>query len=221
MSGSSRVVIFGTSDFASLAHFYLKHDTEHEVIGFSVHERYLSAPTFEGQPVVAFEELEEHYSRDDVCLFAPMSPSRANQDREAVFDEATERGWRFISYVSSKATTFSDLQHGPNCFVLEDNTIQPYVRIGKNVVLWSGNHIGHHSSIGDHAFVSSHVVVSGHCTIGENVYLGVNSTLRDATTIGRGAVVGMGANVVRDVAAGTVNVGNPARPIEADPRNAT
>ena len=35
------------------------------------------------------------------------------------------------------------------------------VRIGNDVVLWSGNHIGHDSTIGDHCFIASHVVVSG------------------------------------------------------------
>jgi hypothetical protein len=50
-----------------------------------------------------------------------------------------------------------------NAFILEDNTIQPFVRIGPNVTLWSGNHIGHHSTVEDHVFIASHVVVSGVC----------------------------------------------------------
>ena len=43
---------------------------------------------------------------------------------------------------------------GDNCFILEDNTIQPFVRIGNNVTLWSGNHIGHDSVIDDHCFIT-------------------------------------------------------------------
>ena len=38
-------------------------------------------------------------------------------------------------------------------------TIQPFVRIGSNVTLWSGNHIGHDATIGDHCFIASHVVI--------------------------------------------------------------
>ena len=52
---------------------------------------------------------------------------------------------------------------GDNCFILEDNTVQPFVTIGNNVTLWSGNHIGHDSVIEDDCFISSHVVVSGTC----------------------------------------------------------
>ena len=68
--------------------------------------------------------------------------------------------------MSSRCSFLTQYPHGDNCFILEDNTVQPFVRIGSNVTLWSGNHIGHDSTIGDHCFISSHVVVSGHVDIG-------------------------------------------------------
>ena len=60
-----------------------------------------------------------------------------------------------------------------------DNTIQPFVEIGDNVTMWSGNHIGHHSKICDNAFISSHAVISGGVEVGRNSFLGVNSTIND------------------------------------------
>ena len=147
-----------------------------------------------------------------------MSPSRANSYRQHVYEDGLAAGWTFTSYVSSRATTFADFEAGPNCFILEDNTIQPFVSIGANVVLWSGNHIGHHSTIEDHAFLASQAVVSGHCLIRRNAYLGVNCTLRDGITIGEGSLVGMGANVLRDTAPHSVNVGNPSKATGADAR---
>lgn len=213
------VVIFGLQDFASLAHFYLREDTGLNVVGFTVHAEYATAREFEGLPVVPFEDLDEQFPVGRASLLAPMSPRRANEDREAVFRSGTERGYQFVSYVSSRATTFSDFATGPNCFILEDNTIQPFVTIGSNVVLWSGNHIGHHSVLEDNVFVASHVVVSGHCHLESNCYLGVNSTLRDAARVGRGSMLGMGANAVSDTAPYSVNIGNPAKPTGADSRN--
>ena len=38
-----RVIVFGTADFASLAHFYLRHDSPYEVEAFCVSEEYLPA----------------------------------------------------------------------------------------------------------------------------------------------------------------------------------
>jgi sugar O-acyltransferase (sialic acid O-acetyltransferase NeuD family) len=193
------VVIFGTRDFASLAHFYLKSDSPHRVVGFTVHREYLpESGEFEGLPVVPFEELESRFPPNAVSAFAPLSHRRMNRLREEVYRDLKGRGYPLISYVSSRATYFPGTPIGENCFVLEDNTIQPFVSIGNNVVLWSGNHIGHHSVVHDHVFVTSHVVVSGHCVVGSYSFLGVNATLKDGVTLGEGTLVGMGALVARN-----------------------
>ena len=71
--------------------------------------------------------------------------------------------------------------------------------IGNNVTLWSGNHIGHHSTINDHCFLASHIVVSGGVTIDESCFVGVNATLRDHITIGSKSVIGAGVLVLADV----------------------
>ena len=136
----AKVVVFGLRDFASLAHFYLKHDSEHEVVAFSVTQEYLPQDkVFEGLPVVAFEEVESAYACSDYHFFIPMSHRRMNRLRQVIYDRAKAKGYRLISYISSKATVFSKAELGENCFILEDNTIQPYTQIGNNVVLWSGN----------------------------------------------------------------------------------
>jgi len=193
------VVIFGVKDFASLAHFYLRHDSEHRVVAFTVHRDFLPAEReFEGLPVVPLEELETTYPPDRYSAFAPMSHRKMNRLREGIYNELKGRGYQLISYVSSRATTFPEGKIGDNCFILEDNTIQPFATIGDNVVIWSGNHIGHHSVVESHTFITSHVVISGHCRIGAYSFLGVNATLKDQITLGEGTLIGMGANITKD-----------------------
>ena len=208
----ARVIIFGLQDFASLAHFYLEHDSEHEVVAFTVTQEYMpSEPCFEGRPIVPFEELARHYPPEENHLFAPLSPRGMNRVRERVYQQGKECGYRFISYVSSRATVFTGTPIGENCFILEDNTIQPFAQIGNNVVLWSGNHIGHHSVISDHVMFTSHVVLSGHCIVEPYCFLGVNATIRDGLRLGEGTLVGMGACIGRDTEPWSVYQGNPAR----------
>jgi sugar O-acyltransferase (sialic acid O-acetyltransferase NeuD family) len=208
----AKVIIFGVQDFAQLAKFYLQHDSEHEVVAFSVNEQYLPAGnTFEGLPVVAFESIETVYSPAEFKFFAPMSPSRMNRLRESVYRQIKEKGYDMISYVSSRATVFPGAQIGANCFILEDNTIQPFTSIGNNVVLWSGNHIGHHSVIKDHVSFTSHVVLSGHCTVEPFAFFGVNATVRDNIHIAEGSFIAMAAAVTRDTEPWGVYKGNPAQ----------
>ena len=53
-----KIVIFGESQLASLAHFYFKHDSPHEVVAFTVDKDYKTADEYEGLPLVSFETVE-------------------------------------------------------------------------------------------------------------------------------------------------------------------
>ena len=206
----AKVVILGVQDFASLAHFYLKHDTPHEVVAFTVTRNYLPRePAFERLPLVEFENVESLFPPAEHEFFAPISHLNMNRFCQKIYNEAKGKGYRLISYVSSKATVFPHTGFGENCFVLEDNTIQPYSQVGNNVVLWSGNHIGHHSIIRDHVLFTSHVVLSGQCVVDAFCFLGVNSTVRDGVHLGEGTLVAMSACITHDTEPWSVYSGVP------------
>jgi sugar O-acyltransferase (sialic acid O-acetyltransferase NeuD family) len=194
----AKVVVFGVGQWAELAHFYLTHDSPHDVAAFTVDRDYMNSHEYKGLPVVAYDELEQHFSPREFKMFVPMSFKKMNHVRAEKYDDVRRRGYAFISYVSSRATTFQGFECGDNCFILEDNTIQPFVKIGNNVVMWSGNHIGHHSIIKDHVTITSHVVISGCCTIEPFCFFGVNATVRDETVVARETLVGMSASIVKD-----------------------
>ncbi len=205
----SKIIIFGIQDFAELAHYYLTNDSEHEVVAFCVNEKYLPEnKEYKGLPIIPFEDVKDNFPPSDFDFFAPMSPSRMNKDRELVYKNIKAKGYEMISYVSSKATLF-DNKIGDNCFILEDNTIQPFTSIGNNVVLWSGNHIGHHSIIKDHIMFTSHVVLSGHCIVENYCTLGVNSTIRDGVILAEGTFVAMAASITKNTEPWGLYKGNP------------
>lgn len=193
-----RLVIFGTADIAQLAHFYFRTDSHYEVVAFTVDSAFVEGPTFCDLPVVPFDQLAKQYPPKENALFVALSYSRLNGVRKEKFEAGRALGYRMASYISSRASILNEGRIGENCFILEDNTVQPFVSIGDNVTLWSGNHIGHHSVIGDHTFVASHVVVSGGVRIGQQCFLGVNATLRDHITVGDRCVVGAGAILLGD-----------------------
>lgn len=209
----AKVIVFGVADTAELAHFYLQHDSEHEVVAFTVNKEYMEAESFKGLPLVAFEDVETIFPPTEYAFFAPMTARNMNRNREKVYLEAKAKGYSFISYISSKATIFDRSVVGENCLILEDNTIQPFTTIGNNVVLWSGNHIGHHGVIKDHVFFTSHVVMSGHCMIESYSFFGVNSTIRDYTTIAQGTLVGMASAISKDTEEWGIYIGNPAKKV--------
>lgn len=192
------LIIFGTGEIAQLAYYYFTSDSDYEVVAFTVDKDYIDEDTFSNLPVIAFEQIHMVYSPDECHLFIALSYSKLNAIRKEKYLAAKDMGYKLASYVSSRATILNDNRIGENCFILEDNTIQPFVNIGNNVTLWSGNHIGHHSTIHDHCFIASHVVVSGGVNIGEYCFIGVNATLRDHINIGEKCVIGAGAIILND-----------------------
>lgn len=193
------LVIFGAGQIAELAHFYFTHDSALKPRAFVVDGAFLKETTFHGLPVVALEEVEHGFPTAEHKGFVAVSYAKLNQLRADKVAALREKGYASASYVSSRATTFPGFAPGENAFILEDNTIQPFARVGANVTLWSGNHIGHHSVIEDNVFMASHIVVSGNCHIGARSFIGVNATLRDGVKVGERCVIGMGAYVAKDL----------------------
>ena len=212
----NKVIIFGVKDLAELAYYYITTDTNGlEIIGFTVSKKYHNSDTItmpDGKvfDVFVFENLPKTHPPSTYSLFAPMTGVRMNNSRMEIYNQGKRLGYTFISYISSKATTFNNVI-GENCFILEDNTIQPYTSIGNNVILWSGNHIGHHGRIGDHVFFTSHVVMSGHCDIQDRSWIGVNATLRDGIVVGEGSLIAMGSVITKNTDSNGFYMGFPAK----------
>ena len=204
------VLIFGTGNIAELAYYYLKNDTNHNIVAFTIEKKFIKENNKFELPIIPFEDLKEKYNPKNYSLFAPCNASELNKFRERIYNKGKEMGYNFISYISSKASVFTK-DIGENCFILENNTIQPYTKIGNNCILWSGNHIGHHSIIEDHVFIASQVVISGMCFIKKYSYLGINSSIKDYTTISENTVIGMHSCVTKNTESYNIYIGCPAK----------
>ena len=198
MQKDRKLLIVGDSAFAEVAYEYFTHDSDYEVVAFSVDKEFLKRDNLFGLPVAPFESLEEIFSPTSHEIFVAVVYTQLNRLRTRFCAEAKAKGFKLASYISSKAFVWKNVEVGEHCFIFEGNVLQPFVRLGNNVVLWSGNHIGHHSIVRDNCFVSSHVVVSGLVEVGENCFLGVNSTISNNVKIGKDCWIGPGVTITRD-----------------------
>ena len=203
-----KLILIGDSAFAEVAYEYFTHDSPYEVVAFSVEGAYRKQERLFGLPVVPFETVERVYAPEDHSFFAAIVYTQLNRLRSRLYESAKGKGYSPASYISPRAFVWPNAQIGEHCFIFENNVIQPFVKIGADVVLWSGNHIGHHSIIGNHCFVASHVVVSGFVEVGDNCFMGVNATISNNIRIAADCLIGAGAVVARDVAEDTIVKGN-------------
>lgn len=195
-----RVVIFGIGQIAEVAHYMFSTDSDYDVVGFTVDADFCDRKEHFGLPVAEFEDITRAHPPDNCALFIAMGYGQVNDLRTQKVAAAKSLGYDLASYVSSRSWTWNGFEPQPNTMIMEHNTIQPYVSIGENSILWSGNHIGHHTTIGANVFIASHAVVSGSVKIGNNCFIGVNATIRDNVTVGAHSVVGAGALVAKDAA---------------------
>lgn len=192
------VIIFGNGKMAQLAHFYFTHDSEYEPVAFTVDAAYLGGEKqYLGLPLVAFEEVETHYSPENCLMFIAIGYTKLNAVRTNCFLKAKTKGYRLASYMSSRASHWGDVVIGENCFILENQIIQPFVKFGDNVFVWGGCLFGHDVVVEDHCYLAAHIVISGGVRIGTGSFIGINATLRDNVVIGEKCIIGAGALILR------------------------
>ena len=206
---SKKLVIFGDSAFAEIAFEYFTYDSEYEVVAFTVTKEFLKKDNLFGLPVIAFEEIQTIHSTDSVDMHVALTYNNLNRTRAYFYEKCREKGYTLANYISSRSFVWRNVELGDNIFIFEDNTIQPFVKIGSNNVFWSGNHIGHHSTIGNHNFISSHVVLSGFCNVGNRNFLGVNTTIGNNLYIGDDCLLGSFVHVVKNIENGSLIKGTP------------
>jgi sugar O-acyltransferase (sialic acid O-acetyltransferase NeuD family) len=198
----TRAIVFGSGDFARVLSFQLEHDSPYRVEAFVVDEAYRTADELLGRPVVSWEGVARTHPPSEFGFFAAIGYSGGNQHRAALFARARAAGYALPGYVSSRATVRGSL--GEGAVVFDGTIVEPFARVGADVVLWSGAHVAHDTVVEDHAFLAPHAVLSGNCRIGARTFIGANATVRDGVTIGAGCVIGAGAVVLHDVPAGSV-----------------
>lgn len=199
MDKKRKLVILGDSAFAEIAYEYFTYDSDYEVVAFSVERDYLKRDALFGLPVIPFEMVETVYAPEAHSFFAANVYTQGNQLRTRLYRQAKAKGFTPASYISPRAFVWRNCQIGEHCFIFENNVVQPFAKLGNNVILWSGNHIGHHSAIKDHCFIASQVVISGFVQVGEYCFLGVNASIANNLTIGNHCTIGAGALVLGDV----------------------
>lgn len=193
------LIIVGTGPFAEIAKLYFENYGRYNVSAFSVESKFIDKATFCNLPVVEFEKIETLYNPSDFEIFVAITYIHLNHTRTRLLTQSKSKGYKPASFISPHAFLGPNTKIGEHCFIFENNVIQPFVEIHSNVILWSGNHIGHHSSIWNNCFISSHVVVSGFCDIGMNTFIGVNASVSNNVKIGSNCIIGPSTLIKKDI----------------------
>ncbi len=125
-------------------------------------------------------------------------------------DELIAKNYRLAGYVHASTLHRSEtLRSGVIC--LPFSLISTDCSIGRGLLMNVYSSIGHDCKVGSFVTLGPYAGIAGSCEIGDGVYIGMGAKVLPGVKIGDGATIGAGAVVVRDVSAGSLVFGNPAR----------
>lgn len=110
---------------------------------------------------------------------------------------------------------FGNVVIGDNVFIGSNTTVEraalSSTRIDDNVKIDDLVQIGHNSHIGRNSMITVGAIICGGAVLEENSYIAPNANIKEKVVVGRESLVGLGAVVLKDVEAGRVVAGNPAK----------
>lgn len=212
------IIIFGTTDFARLMHYYLGIDDDRKVVAFTANSEYIKEGTFLGLPIIAFEEIEHKFSPDEYEILIAIGNSKMNDIRKDVFLKCKEKGFTVATYIHSSSSIHSK-DIGEGNIMLENTLVYPFAKIGNGNLLWDHVLISHDCVVGDFNTFSSYADLCGYVTIGNNGYFGKHCILNDYIKIADYTLIGAAAYAKKDTKPFDVVV--PARGITLENKKST
>ena len=165
-----------------------------------------------GYPLLGGSDLWASYHGKARLLAVPGSP-KSFRSRASVIGRFQLDAAQSVTIVDPSVRLSASATIGFNTVVMAGCFVSTQARIGDHCVVLPNTVVSHDSKLGDHVLVGSNVSISGGVEIGENCYIGSGVRLKEGVRVGAGALIGIGAVVIRDVPAGAVVAGVPARVI--------
>jgi len=131
--------------------------------------------------------------------------------RSKLYHSLKERNVRLLNVIHSSAYVSPDCLLCQGVYLGPMSVVHTNVRIGENVIIYTGSTIDHDSRVGNSVLISPGVTVAGQAIIEDNVYIGPGATVANGIKIGKNSVIGAGSTVLDLIPPNVLAYGCPAK----------
>jgi len=185
-----KIIIIGNGISAEILYKYLSSDERYQVHAFAADGEYIQEKQKLGLPVEDLDTLTKAYSPKEYDVLLAVGYKKINGIRQEMYHKVKSLGYKVVTYIHPSANIFNDFDIGEGSVILPGTTVEPFVKIGINTVVWANCVIGHHAEVGDNCWVASGTVIAGQAKIGNNSFLGVNVTVSNQVSVGAFNIIG-------------------------------
>lgn len=213
-----KIIIYGNTEFAKMMKYYIDTDTDREIAFFTVENKYIKETKIESIEVIPFEDVNTSiYPAEEYEILICIGYSNMNDVRKKVYGQCKTLGYEVASYVHSSTRIPYGAEIGEGNIILEDVTIQPFVKIGNSNLIWYKAAIAHDCVIGDFNTLCGMMSLSGCVNINNNCFIGNNATIKDHIKLADYTLVGAGAYINQDTEEYSVYV--PAKTVRINKKS--
>lgn len=134
------------------------------------------------------------------------------RDRLALQALMQHHGLYIGTLVHPQASVCDSAMLGAGSQILAGACVAAEARLGRATIVNHGAIVDHECVLGDGVHIAPNATLCGCIELGDHVMVGAGAVVLPRVRLGAGCVVGAGAVVTRSWPAGSVLVGNPARP---------
>lgn len=203
------LVIWGASGHALVVADAARAQRKFSVVGFIDDRPGLKGTAFAGSEVLGGRDaLRELHSRGVRLLHVAVGHCATRMKLAGL---ARSEGFQLATVIHPRAVVATVTPVGDGTFVAAGVVVNVGARVGENVILNTSCSVDHECDIHAGVHVGPGVRLGGCVQVGRAAWLGIGATIFNRISIGEGSIVGGGAVVTRDIPAGVVAFGVPAR----------
>ena len=202
--GNGSVIAHAIRDTASYPH------PQFQVAGF-LNDRLLVGTTIEGFPVLGKLQDVHQFLDDGYLVINTIYRIDGNSRRIKRFEKLAIPWERMATFIHPRAYVAPGAKLHPGCVVLPNASISPGAEIGTGSLIMVNATVGHNSILDSYCHCAAQSCISSFVKVGKGVHIGLNATVGDGLKVGDFSTLAMGSLLTRNLPAGEIWAGNPAR----------